>query len=37
MLIADIGECIGFHNPSYFTALFRKHTTMTPKVYRENL
>ncbi|BDA72124.1 Transcriptional Regulator, AraC family [Calothrix sp. PCC 7716] len=35
--IADIGECIGFRNPSHFTALFRKHTTMTPKVYRENL
>jgi AraC family transcriptional regulator len=35
--ITEICECLGFRNPSHFTALFRKLTTMTPKAYRENV
>jgi AraC-like DNA-binding protein len=32
--IIDIGHHVGFPDQSYFTAVFRKHVTMTPKAYR---
>ena len=32
--IADIAQQVGFQNQSYFTTVFRKHTGVTPKVYR---
>jgi AraC family transcriptional regulator len=35
--IAEIGDAIGFQSPSHFIALFRKHTAMTPKAYRDRL
>jgi AraC family transcriptional regulator len=35
--IAEICEYVGFQSPSYFTALFRKHTAMTPKAYRNQI
>ncbi|MEC4815834.1 MAG: AraC family transcriptional regulator [Scytonema sp. PMC 1069.18] len=35
--IAEICDYVGFQSPSYFTALFRKHTAMTPKTYRNQL
>ena len=35
--IAEICDCVGFQSPSHFTALFRKHMTMTPKAYRDQL
>ena len=30
-----IGPQVGYPDQSYFTALFRKHVTMTPKAYRD--
>jgi AraC-like DNA-binding protein len=32
--IIDIGHHVGFTDQSYFTAVFRKHVTTTPKAYR---
>ena len=34
--IIDISHQVGFRDQSYFTAVFRKHTAMTPKTYRAN-
>jgi AraC family transcriptional activator of pobA len=31
---ADIGERLGFQEPSYFTRFFRRHTGMTPGAFR---
>jgi AraC family transcriptional regulator len=33
--ISEIGFACGFANQSHFTRLFRKHTGVTPKAYRE--
>ena len=35
MPLSAIGLQVGCTDQSYFTALFRKHVTMTPKVYRD--
>ena len=35
--ITEICYQVGFQSRSHFSALFRKHTTMTPKVYRDQL
>lgn len=35
--IAEIVYCVGFANQSSFTKVFRKHTLITPKAYREAL
>jgi AraC family transcriptional regulator len=32
--LSAIGPQVGWTDQSYFTALFRKHVTMTPKAYR---
>jgi AraC family transcriptional regulator len=32
--IIEIGQHVGFTDQSYFTSVFRKHVTMTPKAYR---
>ena len=37
MAIADIGYMVGYQNPSHFTSVFRKHTKVTPKAYRNSL
>jgi AraC-like DNA-binding protein len=34
--IIDISHQVGFTDQSYFSAVFRKHVTTTPKVYRSN-
>jgi AraC family transcriptional regulator len=34
--IIDIGHQVGFTDQSYFTAVFRKHVTITPKAYRDD-
>jgi AraC family transcriptional regulator len=33
--ISEISLACGFTNQSHFTRLFRKHTGVTPKTYRE--
>jgi AraC family transcriptional regulator len=35
MSLSAIGLQVGCADQSYFTALFRKHVTMTPKAYRD--
>lgn len=35
MTLVDIGLEVGFSDQSHFTALFRKHVSMTPKTYRD--
>lgn len=35
--IIEICDEVGFRNPSHFTALFRKFTTITPKAYRDQI
>jgi AraC family transcriptional regulator len=35
MPLSAIGPQVGLTDQSYFTALFRKHVTMTPKAYRD--
>jgi AraC family transcriptional regulator len=35
MPLIDIGPEVGFSDQSHFTALFRKHVSMTPKTYRD--
>jgi AraC family transcriptional regulator len=35
MPLSAIGPQVGWTDQSYFTALFRKHVTMTPKAYRD--
>ncbi len=35
MSLIDIGSEVGFSDQSHFTALFRKHVSMTPKTYRD--
>ena len=35
MPLIDIGPEAGFSDQSHFTALFRKHVSMTPKTYRD--
>ena len=35
--IAEIAHCVGFANQSSFTKVFRKHTLITPKAYRDAL
>ncbi len=35
MSLVDIGSEVGFSDQSHFTALFRKHVSMTPKTYRD--
>ncbi|MEW6497951.1 MAG: AraC family transcriptional regulator [Cyanobacteriota bacterium] len=36
LAIAEIAYRVGFASQSHFTTLFRKHTGMTPKAYRDN-
>mgnify|MGYP001015842783 CR=1 FL=1 len=33
--ISDIGEMVGYPNPSYFTNVFKKHTGKSPKEFRD--
>ncbi|MEK3720732.1 response regulator [Paenibacillus sp. FSL H8-0034] len=33
----QIGQSVGYPDPSYFTRLFKKHTGMTPTEYRERI
>jgi AraC-like DNA-binding protein len=35
--IAEIGYCLGFEEPAYFTNFFKKHTQTTPKKYRHTV
>ncbi len=37
LAIAEIAYRVGFANQSHFTTLFRKHTAVTPKAYRNTL
>jgi len=37
LAIAEIAYRVGFANQSHFTTLFRKHTAVTPKAYRNAL
>jgi AraC family transcriptional regulator len=37
LTIVEICQEVGFQNQSHFTRVFRQHTTMTPKVYRDTL
>lgn len=37
LAIAEIAYHVGFASQSHFTTLFRKHTTTTPKAYRDSL
>jgi AraC family transcriptional regulator len=37
MLISEIGPQVGCADQSHFTALFRKHVSMTPQVYRNTI
>ena len=37
LVIADICQQVGFRDQSYFTKVFRRHSNMTPKVYRSKL
>lgn len=37
LAIAEIAYRVGFASQSHFTTLFRKHTTTTPKAYRDSL
>lgn len=37
LAIAEIAYRVGFANQSHFTTLFRKHTAITPKAYRNAL
>lgn len=34
MLINEIAACVGLHDMSYFSKLFKKYTGMTPSYYR---
>ncbi len=33
--IGEVSEQVGYGSPSYFTSVFREHTGMTPREYRE--
>lgn len=33
--VYKVGECVGYHNPKYFSRIFRQVTGMTPNEYRE--
>jgi AraC family transcriptional regulator len=35
--IVEIAQLVGFQNQSHFTRVFRQHTGVTPKVYRDRL
>lgn len=35
LTVVEICQEVGFQNQSHFTRVFRQHTTMTPKVYRD--
>ncbi len=35
--VTDISEIIGFEYPSSFTSLFKKHTGLSPRKYRESM
>jgi AraC family transcriptional regulator len=35
--LAEISLQVGFHDQSRFTSMFRKHTGVTPKKYRDEL
>lgn len=37
LTIVDICQLVGFQNQSHFTRVFRQHTGVTPKVYRQQL
>ena len=34
--IAGVASCVGFDDPNYFSALFKKHFGISPKEYRKN-
>lgn len=36
MMIKEVAYTLGYDNLSYFTRLFRRHTGLTPRAYREN-
>ena len=36
MDILDISSAVGFENQSYFTKIFRTHTGLTPRQYRQD-
>ena len=33
--IAGVASCVGFYDPNYFSALFKKHFGISPKEYRK--
>lgn len=35
MLVFEVADAVGFDNPRYFVAVFKKETGLTPKAYRE--
>lgn len=35
--VADVGGAVGIRNAAYFTAIFHKHTGMTPTEYRNGM
>lgn len=37
MNVYEISEKIGYGNPKYFSQLFKKHTGMTPREYRDSI
>lgn len=37
LTIAEVGQQLGFYDQSHFTHTFRKHTTLTPRQYRDRL
>ncbi|MEK6494223.1 helix-turn-helix domain-containing protein [Myroides odoratimimus] len=34
--VAEIGYCLGFEYPTYFSSFFKKYTLLTPNQYRKN-
>nr|WP_277875978.1 helix-turn-helix transcriptional regulator [Chroococcidiopsis sp. [FACHB-1243]] len=37
LLIAEIAQTVGFYDQSHFTNVFRRHTNLTPRQYRNRL
>ncbi len=37
LTILEVSQLVGFVSPSHFAKVFRKHTTTTPKIYRNGL
>jgi len=33
----EVGECVGYVNPHYFSRIFKKYSGMAPTTYRENM